>query len=147
MTKREAYENLKDYLDNTFHYSNDHETYCYLRDCADTLAPPDADTGPEGSIRKREKMRSVKKETMDELARLVRKYWATGDKDILDAKHRKASELSEQAYGSAAKWIQFCDLLNGTVCFNRNVSNEIIYKIFGLLCIEVSAPVEEGAEE
>lgn len=43
MTKREAYENLKDYLDNVFHNSNDYETYCYLRDCADTLAPPDPD--------------------------------------------------------------------------------------------------------
>ena len=50
MTKCEAYENLKDYLDNVFHNSNDYETYCYLRDCADTLAPPtpDPDTGPEG---------------------------------------------------------------------------------------------------
>ena len=105
---------------------------------------PDPDTGPEGSIRKREKMRSVKKETMDELARIIRKYWATGDTDILDAKYRKARELSEQAYGSDAKWSQFCDLLDGAVCFNRNVSNDIIYKIFRLLCIEVSAPVEAG---
>ena len=89
-------------------------------------------------------MRSVKKETMDELARIIRKFWATGDKGILDAKHRKARELSEQAYGSYAKWIQFCDILDGAVCFDRNVSNDTIYKIFGLLCIEVSAPVEAG---
>ena len=87
-------------------------------------------------------MRSVKKETLDELARITRKYWATGDKDILAAKHRKASELSEQAYGSDIKWLQFCDILNGAVCLDRNVSNVTIYKIFGLLCIEVSAPVE-----
>ena len=88
-------------------------------------------------------MRSVKKETMDELARVTRKYWATGDKDILDAKHRKASELSEQASGSDKKWLQFCDILDGAICLNRNVSNNTIYKIFSLLCIEVSAPVEE----
>ena len=43
MTKWEAYENLKDYLDHVFHNSNDYETYCYLRDCADTLAPPAPD--------------------------------------------------------------------------------------------------------
>lgn len=85
-------------------------------------------------------MRSVKKETMDELARLVRKYWATGDTDILAAKHEKASELSKQAFGSDAKWLQFCHILDGVICLNRNVSNDIIYKIFGLLCIEVSAP-------
>jgi hypothetical protein len=87
-------------------------------------------------------MRSVKKETIDELVRVIRKFWATGDTDILDLKHRKASELSEQAFGSDAKWLQFCDIVNGAVLLNRNVSNDIIYKIFGLLGIEVSAPVE-----
>ena len=47
MNRREAYEYLKDYLDSAFHYSNGYETYCYLRDCADTLAPntPDPETG------------------------------------------------------------------------------------------------------
>lgn len=88
-------------------------------------------------------MRSVKKETMDELARITRKYWATGDKGILDAKHKKASELSEQAFGSDANWLQFCDILDGVICLNRNVSNDTIYKIFGLLCIEVSALRQE----
>lgn len=91
-------------------------------------------------------MRSVKKETMDELAWVVREYWATSDKDILDLKHRKGRELSEQAYESDAKWLQFCDIVDGAICINRNVSNDIIYKIFGLLCIEVSAPVEAGAD-
>ena len=87
-------------------------------------------------------MRSVKKETMDELVRVVRKYWATGDTDFFDATHRKARKLSEQAFGSEAKWLQFCDILNGAICLNRNVSNDTIYKIFGLLGINVSAPVE-----
>ncbi|MDD4279926.1 MAG: hypothetical protein PHX74_09360 [Candidatus Sumerlaeales bacterium] len=87
-------------------------------------------------------MRSVNKTTMDELARIVRKYWATGDTDLFDAKYRKASELSEQAFGSNAKWLQFCDILDGAICLNRNVSNDTIYKIFGLLGINVSAPVE-----
>ena len=50
MTKCEAYKNLKDYLDNVFHNSNDYETYCYLRDCADTLAPPAPD--PDTSLLK-----------------------------------------------------------------------------------------------
>jgi len=79
---------------------------------------------------------------MDELARLVRKYWSSGDTDLFDAKYRKASELSEQAFGSDAKWLQFCDIVDGAICLNRNVSNDIIYKIFGLLGINVSAPVE-----
>ena len=91
-------------------------------------------------------MRSVKKETMDELARLVRKYWSSGDVDLFGAKYRKASELSKQAFGIDARWLQFCDILDGAICLNRNVSNDIIYKIFGLLGIEVSAPVEAGAD-
>jgi len=81
---------------------------------------------------------------MDELARITRKYWSTGDKDIIAAKNKMAFALSEQAFGSDIKWLQFCDIVDGAVCLNRNVSNEIIYKIFGLLCIEVSAPVEAG---
>ena len=87
-------------------------------------------------------MRSVNKTTMDELARIVRKYWATGDKDLFDAKYWKASELSEQAFGSDAKWLQFCDILDGAINLNQNTSNDTIYKIFGLLGINVSAPVE-----
>ena len=88
-------------------------------------------------------MRSVNKTTMDELARIVRKYWATGDTDLFDAKYRKASELSEQAFGSDEKWLQFCDILDAAICLNQHVSNDIIYKIFGLLGIEVS---EAGAD-
>ena len=47
MNRQEAYEFLKGYLDNEFHPSNDYQTYCHLRDCADVLAPPqpDPDTG------------------------------------------------------------------------------------------------------
>ena len=90
-------------------------------------------------------MRSVNKTTMDELARLVRKYWSSGDTDLFDAKYRKASELSEQAFGSDEKWLQFCDILDGAIILNQNTSDDIIYKIFGLLGINVSAPVEAVA--
>jgi hypothetical protein len=41
MTKQEAHEYLKGYLDNVFNQWNDDATYSYLRDCADTLAPPE----------------------------------------------------------------------------------------------------------
>ena len=84
-------------------------------------------------------MRSVKKETMDELIRVVRKYWSSGDTDILDAKHRKGHELSEQAYGSDAKWLPLLDIVDGVINLNQNTSNDTIYKIFGLLGIAVEA--------
>ena len=84
-------------------------------------------------------MRSVKKETMDELVRIVRKYWAMGDVDILDLKHNKGNELSEQAYGSDAKWLPLLDIVESVINLNQNTSNDTIYKIFGLLGIEVEA--------
>ena len=90
-------------------------------------------------------MRSVKKETMDELVRVVRKYWATGDGDILDLKHSKGRELSEQAYGSDAKWLPLLDIVDGVINLNQNTSNDTIYVIFGLLGIDVSE-VEAGAQ-
>lgn len=43
MTRREAYEFIKGYLDNVFHQNNDYDTYSHLIDCADTLAPPEPD--------------------------------------------------------------------------------------------------------
>ena len=91
-------------------------------------------------------MRSVKKETMDELIRVVRKFWATGDVDLFGAKYRKGHELSEQAYGSDAKWLPLLDILDAAINLNQNTSNDTIYKIFGLLGINVSAPVEAGAD-
>ena len=87
-------------------------------------------------------MRSVNKTTMDELFRVVRKYWVTGDTDILDLKHSKGRELSEQAYGSDAKWLPLLDIVDGVINLNQNTSNNTIYVIFGLLGIDVSAPVE-----
>lgn len=45
MNRQEAYEFIKGYLDNVFHQSNDYDTYSHLRDCADTLAPPEPDPG------------------------------------------------------------------------------------------------------
>jgi len=55
-------------------------------------------------------MRSVKKETMDELIRISKKYWRTGDTDILPARIKLAEELSDQAFGNAYNWCSFSDL-------------------------------------
>ena len=84
-------------------------------------------------------MRSVNKTTMDALVRIVRKYWAMGDVDIFDLKHNKGNELSEQAYGSDSKWLPLLDIVESVINLNQNTSNDTIYKIFGLLGIEVEA--------
>ena len=93
-------------------------------------------------------MRSVKKETMDEMLRLSRKRKVTHDDDLISTQFRIAEELATQAFGIdfGVKWLAFSDVVGGVLSLNQNTSNDTIYKIFGLLGIEVSAPVEAGAQ-
>ena len=49
-------------------------------------------------------MKAIKKSTLFELARIVRKYARTGDVDILDAKIEVAKELAIQDYGKDNEW-------------------------------------------
>ena len=93
-------------------------------------------------------MRSVKKETMDELVRVVRKRKVTHDDDLMPAQFRIADELATQAFGIdlCAKWLAFSDVVDGVLSLNQNTSNDAIYAIFQLIGIDVSAPVEVGAQ-
>lgn len=89
-------------------------------------------------------MRNVKKATIDDLARVTRKYKATGDTDLMAAKFARADELAAQAFGNntATKWLAFTEIVDGVFSLNQNTSNDTIYKIFGLLGIDVSTPIE-----
>ena len=93
-------------------------------------------------------MRSVKKETMDELVRVVRKRKVTHDDDLMPAQFRIADELATQAFGIdfGVKWLAFSDVVGGVLSLNQNTSNDAIYAIFQLIGIDVSAPVEVGAQ-
>jgi len=90
-------------------------------------------------------MRSVKKETMDEMLRLARKRKVTHDDDLMPAQFRIADELAAQAFGIdlCAKWLAFSDVVDGVLSLNRNTSNDAIYAIFQLIGIEAGAQVEE----
>ena len=89
-------------------------------------------------------MRSVKKETMDELVRVVRKRKVTHDDDLMPAQFRIADELATQAFGIdfGVKWLAFTDVVDGVLSLNQNTSNDAIYAIFQLIGIEASTPVE-----
>ncbi len=93
-------------------------------------------------------MRSVKKETMDELVRVVRKRKVTHDDDLMPAQFRIADELATQAFGIdfGVKWLAFTDVVDGVLGLNQNTSNDAIYAIFQLIGIEASTPVEDGAD-
>ena len=89
-------------------------------------------------------MRSVKKETMDELVRVVRKRKVTHDDDLMPAQFRIADELATQAFGIdfGVKWLAFSDVVGGVLSLNQNTSNDAIYAIFQLIGIEASTPAE-----
>jgi len=85
-------------------------------------------------------MKTVKKKTMDDMIRVTRKYWQTGDADYLSARNEKADALSVEAFESSSEhWIHFTDLINAAVGLDKNVTNQNIYAMFHLAGIEVTA--------
>ena len=60
-------------------------------------------------------MKAIKKSTLLELARIVRKYARTGDVDILPAKIETAKKLATQAYGKDNAWSAFSSLVDAAV--------------------------------
>ena len=89
-------------------------------------------------------MRSVAKGTMHDLVKITRKYRATGDTDILCAKHDKAFKLSKQAFGDDLNWLGFSDVVTGVLSLNGSATNDTIYKIFQLIGIEVGEEKSDG---
>jgi len=89
-----------------------------------------------------EQIKSIKKSTLDDLIKHIRKYWETGDKDYLALKHLRADELSKQAFDSDLQWNSFCDLVDGVYRLKEDFTNEFIYALFLLLGFQI-----EEAEE
>lgn len=85
--------------------------------------------------------RQIKKETLKELIRIYRKYWKTGDVDILGTKNQKCDELSIQAFGRANACLSMSDIVGGitTLCCHHgmNITYEAIYKVFEIIGFEI----------
>ena len=85
-------------------------------------------------------MKAIKRSTLLELARIVRKYARTGDVDILDAKIEVSKELATQAYGKDNAWLPFADFMNATVgiyALYPKCTNEELCELFRALKFEV----------
>ena len=82
-------------------------------------------------------MKKVNKKPMDELIRISKKYWRTGDTDLLPARIKFSEELSNQAFGNDYNWCSFSELVNSAVKFNKSITNETIYTMFALAGISV----------
>ena len=85
-------------------------------------------------------MKAIKKSTLFELARIVRKYARTGDVDILSAKTKAAKELATQAYGKDNAWSAFSNLVDaavGVYALYPKCTNEELCELFRALKFEV----------
>lgn len=95
-------------------------------------------------------MKPIPKDTLNELARLTRKYRRTGDTDILDKRIKKAQEISRAVYGDEWHWLCFADFVGaivGTSGMAPAASNETIYKAFEAVGLSVQADTEEPPKE
>ena len=85
-------------------------------------------------------MKAIKKSTLLELARIVRKYARTGDVDILSAKFETAKKLATQAYGKDSAWSAFSNLVDaavGVYALYPKCTNEELCEMFRTLKFEV----------
>lgn len=85
-------------------------------------------------------MKAIKKSTLLELARIVRKYARTGDRDILSAKFETAKKLATQAYGKDNAWSAFSNLVDaalGVYALYPKCTNDELCEMFRALKFEV----------
>ena len=85
-------------------------------------------------------MKAIKKSTLLDLARIVRKYARTGDVDILSARIDTAKKLAIQAYGMDNAWSSFAgfvDAVIGVYSFYPECTDEEICELFKALKFEV----------
>ena len=82
-------------------------------------------------------MKTIQKKTLDEAIRISRKYWETGDVDVLQARYAQTAKLSEQSFGSNHKWCAFNDLIDSVLHLKKGATDELIYSVFALVGINV----------
>ena len=85
-------------------------------------------------------MKSIKRSTLLELARLNRKYARTGDRNILPARIETAKKLATQAYGNDNAWSAFSNLVDaavGVYALYPKCTNEELCELFRDLKFEV----------
>ena len=85
-------------------------------------------------------MKSIKKSTLLELARITRRYARTGDVNILSARIEIAKELARQAYGRDVAWLPFVDFAESTCgiyALWHNCTDEDFCKLFRAMGFEV----------
>ena len=80
-------------------------------------------------------MKPINRKSLDDLIRIARKYWGTGDVDFLAAIFESGKKLSKQAFDNEVHWCNFCDAVSGVIKLNPAITNETICQIFSLVGI------------
>ena len=95
-------------------------------------------------------MKKINKKLLDELIRVSRKYWKTGDTDLLPKKIDLSYQLSTQAFGSNNHGLSFCDFVDAIVQnsgLKHSATNQDVYNAFAVLDYEVAEIAEDVEEE
>ena len=95
-------------------------------------------------------MKPIPKENLDELIRLTKKYYRTGDVDILAARSQAAKQLSLSVRGSEVGWLAFGDIVSAILSrsgLKRDATYQDVYDVFALLGYEVVSDSEGDKDE
>ena len=89
-------------------------------------------------------MKQIKKSQLDEVIKLSREYWETGNRALLPARIDSAEEVERDA---GIDWLSLLDFVDGIIRRKgllHEADNEIIYEVFRILGWEFTDEVEES---
>jgi hypothetical protein len=96
------------------------------------------------------KMKPIPKENLDELIRLTKKYWRTGDVDILPAERYAGDKLSLSIRGDVYASSAFRNIVNAMFSgfgLKPNATYQDVYDVFALFGYEVVSEPEGSEDE
>lgn len=95
-------------------------------------------------------MKKINKKLLDELIRVIRKFWKTGDTDLLPLKTSLSFQLSTQVFGNENRWLAFSEFV-GAIAGDRGLkhsaTNRDVYNAFAAIGYEVAEIAEDVEEE
>lgn len=95
-------------------------------------------------------MKPIPKEDLDELIRLTKKYYRTGDVDILAACTQAADRLSVSVRSNTLSSMAFADVVSAIFSgfgLKRDATYQDVYDVFALLGYEVVSNSEGDKDE
>ena len=95
-------------------------------------------------------MKPIPKENLDELIRLTKKYYRTGDVDILPAMRYAGEQLSLSICGNVHAALSVGDIVSamfGGFGLKRDATYQDVYDVFALLGYEVASDSEGDEDE